>query len=99
MKKCQGERAYGRAYGRQVSLVRQCLLRFSQTRAQAMFGQAVDEQAEDHDQSESNDALRFFDEDGGGQKQGIFEETKTAFDTALFFVDPHNLLFGKRCCV
>jgi hypothetical protein len=78
-----------------IELVRQGLLRLGEAGAHPMFGQTIDQQAQHHDQSERNDALRLFDEDRGGQKQRIFQEAKAAFDAALPFIRAHEFLIRK----
>src|SRR5437879_4343610 len=84
--------SHGGTSRRSVELVRQRLLRFGQTGAQSMLSQTVDEQAEHHDEAKSDDALRLFDEDRRGQKEGILQEAKAAFDAALFFIGGHHFL-------
>jgi hypothetical protein len=55
--------SHGGTSPRSVELVREDLLRFGEARAQPMFGQTIDEQAQHHDQAPSDDALGLFDED------------------------------------
>ena len=43
-----------------------------------------------------DDALRFLDEDRGGQEQRIFKKAKPTFDPALFFVGRNQLLIRER---
>src|SRR5258708_35592713 len=64
-----------------------------------MLSKAVDEQAEDHDEAKSDDALRLFDEDRRGQKQRIFQEAKAAFDAALLFIRRHEFLIREDGCI
>jgi hypothetical protein len=66
--------AHGRTCRRQVSLVRQHVL---------SFGQVVDKQAENYDQSACDNVLRLCGKDRGSLEQEIFEETKTTFDALL----------------
>ena len=65
--------------------------------AQAVFGQAVDEQTQHHHQAERHDALGLLHEDRGGQKQRIFEESEAALHTVLLFVGPDELVVGELC--
>ena len=78
-----------------VELIRKSLLRFGQARAQPIFSQSVDEQAEHHDQAKRGDALWLFDEHGRGQKQWILQKAKAAFDTALLFIRGHEFLIRE----
>jgi hypothetical protein len=66
-----------------LSLFGNRLLALLQALAQALFGQTIDEQAEDHNETERDQATRLFHKYRGGEKQGIFEETKTPFRAAL----------------
>lgn len=47
-------------------------------------------------QTQGDDALRFLDEDRGGQEQRIFQKAKATFDPTLILVGRHQLLIGER---
>src|SRR5512135_422875 len=91
--------SHGGTSRRSVKLIGDGLLRFGQTGAQPMFGQPIDQQAEHHDQPQRDNALRLFEQDGGSQKQGIFQEAKAAFDAALVFIGAHYFLLSEDALV
>ena len=78
------EPSNGRTSHLPVELIWNGFLGFGQTCAQLMFGQAIAQQAEYHDQPQCDNALGFFEEHGGGeQKQrAILEKAKATFDAA-----------------
>src|SRR5258708_11865155 len=78
-----------------VDLIGKSLLRLGQPGAQPEFSQAIHQQAEDHDEAEGHDALRFFDKDGGCQKERIFEKAKPTLHATLVFVGTDEGLVGK----
>src|SRR6266487_766181 len=82
---------HGWACGRLADLIGNGLLGLGQP-----CPQAVDEQAENHDETEGHDALGFLDKDGGGQKERIFEKAKAALSPALPFVGGNQLLVSKN---
>jgi hypothetical protein len=71
---------------RLVDLIGKGLSGFSEAGTQAVFCETIDEQAQHHDEAQSHNPLRFLHKDGRSQEQGIFEETKATFDTALLLV-------------
>jgi hypothetical protein len=82
--------------GRLVDLIGDRLAGGGQLRAQAVCGQAVDQQAEHHDTTEGHDALGLFQEDGGGQEERVLEEGKAALDPTLILgVDADERLVGQ----
>jgi hypothetical protein len=76
--------AHGGAIGRLLDLVGDGLARGRELLAQAVLGQPIDQQAEHHHQTERDDALRFLQEDRGGQEERIFEEGKAVVPFVLF---------------
>jgi hypothetical protein len=64
-----------------------------QTLPEAVLCQPIDQQAQDHDERGRHDPLHLFDEDGGGQKQRVFEKGKPPFHPTLCFVEGQHL-FG-----
>ena len=88
------QRMVGRSVGL-FELVGDGLAGGGQLLTQAVFGQAVDEQAQHHDQAERHDPLGFLHEDRGGQKQRVFEETEAALHAVLVFVGVDELVVGE----
>lgn len=78
--------AHGRFGRRLVDLVRKSLLALLQALAQAMFGRAIDEQTENHDETEHHQTVWLLHKDRGCQKQGIFQDAKAPFDAPPLFV-------------
>lgn len=60
--------AHGRAVSGLVDLVGNGLRRVSKLTAQHVFGQAIDQQAQNHDETQSHHPFRLFDKHGGGQE-------------------------------
>ena len=87
--------AQGWMIGWLAQLVRNRLTCLDQTRAEPMLGQAVDQQAEDHNQAQCHDALGLLEEHRGRQKQGVFEEAKATFNPSLRFVRGNHLLVAE----
>src|SRR6266700_7825210 len=78
-----------------LHLIRDRLLGLSQAGAEPKLGQAIDQQAQYHDEAQRHDALRLFHKDGGSQKQRIFQKAKAPLRATLFFVGRHELLVGE----
>ncbi len=87
--------APSRACRRLVDVIGNALLGLGQARAHPKLGQTIHQQAENHDETQSHDALRFLDEDRGCQKERIFEKAKAALHTSLVFVGVDESLLGE----
>src|SRR2546425_5454068 len=86
--------AHGWACAGFVHLVRNGLLCLDQTCPQPIFGQAVDQQAQDHNQTQDDDPLRFRDCDREGEKKRIFQKTKAALDPSFVVEHYLSISFG-----
>src|SRR5262245_54620613 len=84
--------AHGGAAGRLLELIWDRLASGDQLRAQAMFRQPIDEQAQHHHQTKGHETLGLLDEDGGGEKQRILEKTEATLHTVLLLVRLNELL-------
>src|SRR6266699_6187840 len=87
--------AHRGAVGRFVDLIGKGLFRCHQLATQQMFGQPIHQQAEHHQETQSNQALWLLDEDRGSQKQGIFEKTKPTLHASLLFIGGDHLFMRK----
>jgi len=88
--------AHGGSSGRFAHLAGHRLLRRGELFAQAMFGESVHEQTQHHHPAQGDNPLRTRDEDGGGQEQGVFEETEAALHPVLFLVGVDQLLIREH---
>ena len=84
------EPAQRRPCGGLALLVGDGLSRLGEPLTQTHLGQLVDQQAERHDKGEGHDALWTLDEDGGGEKERVFQEGEAAFHHALFAIEREN---------
>src|SRR5712691_10241610 len=91
--------AHGGAVSGLVDLVGNGLRRLSELAAQHMFRQAIDQQTQDHDETQSYHAFRLFDKHGGGQEQGIFEKAKSSFHSSLLLIRQEDAFMGKRLLI
>ena len=71
--------AHGGTLGRLVDLIGHGLFGGSQSGAKQVLSQAIDQEAEYHEKIQGDYTLRLLDKNGGSQKQGIFEKTKSPF--------------------
>jgi hypothetical protein len=87
--------AHGRPIGRLFDLVGDRLASGGKLLAQAVLGQAVDEQAQHQDQAERHDALGLLHKDRGRQEERGFEKTEAPLHAVLVFVGADEFLVGE----
>jgi hypothetical protein len=77
-------------------LIRQGFITLHQFRAQAVFGQGIDEETQPHNHEQGHDTGRLLEEQAVGEEERVFEEAKASLDSeVLACVEGRPLVKGK----